>query len=119
MTTPITKLETASDAAQFCYKDTHLQISQTEHLAIVDSRRVTLRHKEHALLVILTSHAGIVVPRAALLMKVWGYGPGIRTRTLDVHILRLRKHLGQYGKDQIETVQRIGYRFSSAKILQD
>jgi DNA-binding winged helix-turn-helix (wHTH) protein len=42
---------------------------------------------------------------------VWGYGQGVRTRTLDVHIRRLRQNLGPYGKFYIETLFSMGYRF--------
>ena len=45
----------------------------------------------------------------ALLMEVWSYGPNIRTRTLDVHVRRLRVKLGNYA--DIETVFGVGYRF--------
>jgi DNA-binding response OmpR family regulator len=51
------------------------------------------------------------VPRGALLLRVWGYGSEIRTRTLDVHVRRLRKKLGEYAEQYIETIFGIGYRF--------
>ena len=56
-------------------------------------------------------HAGEIIPREALLMQVWGYGAEIRTRTLDVHVRRLRKKLGGYADQYIETIFGIGYRF--------
>jgi DNA-binding response OmpR family regulator len=45
------------------------------------------------------------------LLRVWGYSTQIRTRTLDVHIRRLRKKLGPYAETYIETIFGIGYRF--------
>jgi len=56
-------------------------------------------------------HAAEIVPRHALLLQVWGYGADIRTRTLDVHVRRLRKKLGGYAEQYIETIFGIGYRF--------
>jgi len=42
---------------------------------------------------------------------IWGYGPEVRTRTLDVHIRRLRQSLEPHGKIYLETVFSVGYRF--------
>ncbi|HEX3747346.1 MAG TPA: helix-turn-helix domain-containing protein [Bryobacteraceae bacterium] len=70
-----------------------------------------LTRKEYDLLSLLVRHAGEIIPREALLMQVWGYGGDIRTRTLDVHVRRLRKKLGGYADHYIETIFGIGYRF--------
>jgi DNA-binding response OmpR family regulator len=96
---------------QFCYQDAHLKIDVADKLALLDSRRLPLTRKEYELLLLLVNNAGQVVPRGVLLMRVWGYGREIRTRTLDVHIRRLRKHLGSDNAPSIETVFGIGYRF--------
>ena len=53
-----------------------------------------LTRKEYELLSLLVQNAGEIIPRDALLWRVWGYSHEIRTRTLDVHIRRLRKKLG-------------------------
>jgi len=98
-------------ALQFCYQDAHLDINLADKIAFLDSRRLTLRRKEYDLLLLLVENAGEVVAREVLLMRVWGYGSGIRTRTLDVHISRLRKQLGSYSGQYIETIFGIGYRF--------
>jgi len=93
------------------YRDEHLSFDFDQQVAILDGRRMTLTRKEHDLLALLVQHAGQIVPREALLSQVWGYGPAIRTRTLDVHVRRLRKKLGAYADRYIETIFGIGYRF--------
>jgi DNA-binding response OmpR family regulator len=100
-----------TNAVQFLYQDAHLKISLADGLAVLDSRRLTLTRKEYQLLAVLVENAGKLIPREVLLMRVWGYGDGIRTRTLDVHIRRLRKHLGSYSHQYIETIFGFGYRF--------
>ena len=60
---------------------------------------------------LLVEKAGEVVSREELLRRVWGYSSEIRTRTLDVHIRRVRKHLGAYSGQYIETIFSVGYRF--------
>jgi len=93
------------------YRDEHLSIDFDQQLAILDAERITLTRKEYDLLALLVQHAGEIIPRDALLMRVWGYGSDIRTRTLDVHVRRLRKKLGGYADQYIETIFGIGYRF--------
>src|SRR6516162_8520694 len=93
------------------YRNEHLFIDFHQQEAVLDSQRMTLTRKEYDLLALLVRHAGEIVPREALLMRVWGYGSEIRTRTLDVHIRRLRKKLGVYADQYIETIFGIGYRF--------
>ena len=100
-----------ASALPFRYKDAHLEIDVAGKLALLDSRQLPLTRKEYELLLLLVENAGEVVPREDLLMRVWGYGSGIRTRTLDVHIRRLRRQLGSYGAPYIETIFGIGYRF--------
>jgi DNA-binding response OmpR family regulator len=93
------------------YRDEHLTIDFEEQAAVLDTERMTLTRKEYDLLALLVQHAGEIIPREALLMQVWGYGAEIRTRTLDVHVRRLRKKLGAYADQYIETIFGIGYRF--------
>ena len=93
------------------YQDAHLEIDLANRFVLLDSRQVTLRRKEYELLSLLVENAGEVIPREELLMRVWGYSTQIRTRTLDVHIRRVRKHLGSYSERYIETIFGIGYRF--------
>jgi DNA-binding response OmpR family regulator len=93
------------------YRDEHLVIDYDHQLAALDNERMMLTRKEYDLLSLLVRHAGEIIPREALLMQVWGYGSDIRTRTLDVHVRRLRKKLGAYADSYIETIFGIGYRF--------
>ena len=93
------------------YRDEHLAMDFAQQAVILDSERMTLTRKEYDLLALLVQHAGEIIPREALLMQVWGYSAEIRTRTLDVHVRRLRKKLGGYADQYIETIFGIGYRF--------
>jgi DNA-binding response OmpR family regulator len=93
------------------YRDEHLSMDFDQQAAILDSQRMVLTRKEYDLLALLVQHAGEIIPREALLLRVWGYGSEIRTRTLDVHVRRLRKKLGSYADQYIETIFGIGYRF--------
>src|SRR6476619_7450887 len=111
MTTSNDTAAMLAGALTFRYQDAHLEIDAAENLALLDSRLLPLTRKEYALLLLLVENAGEVVPREDILMRVWGYGSGIRTRTLDVHIRRLRKQLGSYSAQYIETIFGIGYRF--------
>lgn len=93
------------------YRDEHLAVDFDQKFAVLDSERMILTRKEFDLLSLLVQHAGEIIPRDALLLRVWGYGAEIRTRTLDVHVRRLRKKLGSYADQYIETIFGIGYRF--------
>jgi two-component system alkaline phosphatase synthesis response regulator PhoP len=93
------------------YQDSHLEVDFARATAALDSRRMVLTRKEFELLSLLVQNAGEIIPRDALLLRIWGYGEQIRTRTLDVHIRRLRKKLGTYSEQYIETIFGIGYRF--------
>ena len=93
------------------YRDEHFTIDFELRTAEVDGVKLVLTYKEYELLALLVRRAGEVVPREALLHDVWGYGPEIRTRTLDVHVRRLRRKIGQHAERYIETIFGLGYRF--------
>jgi DNA-binding response OmpR family regulator len=93
------------------YHDAHLTLDFERKSATLDSQPLSLTRKEYDLLALLVSYAGMIIPRSEVLMRVWGYGAGIRTRTLDVHIRHLRKKLGVYADVYIETVFGVGHRF--------
>ncbi|MBI4198852.1 MAG: response regulator transcription factor [Chloroflexi bacterium] len=75
------------------------------------SRRVLLTFKEYQLLWLLASNPGRVYSRGSLLEQVWGYDYLGGTRTVDVHIRRLRSKIEDPGHSYIETVWNVGYRF--------
>ncbi len=94
-----------------CYRDSHLTVDFHLQRVQLDGQPLKLTQKEFELLAILVQRAGELIPRSMLLMTVWGYGVEIRTRTLDVHIRRLRKNLGSSARPYIETIFGVGYRF--------
>ena len=93
------------------YQDLHLEINFNYHGVVLDGAALRLTRKEYDLLAMLAQNAGEIVPRDVLLRQVWGYCDGIRTRTLDVHIRRLRKKLAPFSDQYIETIFGVGYRF--------
>ncbi len=72
-------------------------------------RKARLTRKEAELLDLLRRHAGQVLTRDYLLQSVWRYEAGTRTRTLDVHIQRLRRKLAPEDARRILTIFRTGY----------
>jgi DNA-binding response OmpR family regulator len=88
-----------------------LQVDVNQHTVSVDGRAVELTPKEFDLLALLVRHPGRAFGRDYLMEKVWGYEAGASDRTVDTHVLRLRKKLGPSG-ERIETVWGIGYRFA-------
>lgn len=80
----------------------------------VDGRPVTLTPTEYRLLVALMERKGRVQSRTELLEAAWDIHVHIETRTVDMHIQRLRSKLGDAG-DRIETVRGFGYRFRGAE----
>ena len=79
----------------------------------VQGQPVDLTYKEFELLKFLATHAGKAFTREALLDKVWGYDYFGGTRTVDVHIRRLRSKIEAGGAAYIETVRNVGYKFLS------
>ncbi|HYY56609.1 MAG TPA: response regulator transcription factor [Pyrinomonadaceae bacterium] len=92
------------------YEDGRLQIDFADMHVACDGESVKLTRKEFALLSMLAHGAGRVATRQRLLDDVWGHQYYGDTRTLDVHIRRLRQKLGACG-ELIETVVGVGYRF--------
>ncbi len=91
-----------------------LQVDLTAHVVTVDGQPVELAPKEFDLLEVLVRHPGRAFARDYLMEKVWGYDANGSDRTVDTHVLRLRKKLGPVG-ERIETVWGLGYRFAEGQ----
>ena len=96
------------------YEDEKLLIDFEEMRVSCCGGAVKLTRKEFALLAALAKNSNRVATRQQLLDNIWGYSYYGDTRTLDVHIRRLRQKLGDCGSS-IETVVGIGYRFNANK----
>jgi DNA-binding response OmpR family regulator len=88
-----------------------LVIDEATYTAKVRNRYLDLTFKEFELLKFLAQHPGRVFTRAQLLQEVWGYDYFGGTRTVDVHVRRLRAKLGSEHEALIGTVRNVGYRF--------
>ncbi|MDD3336283.1 MAG: response regulator transcription factor [Eubacteriales bacterium] len=88
-----------------------ISVNEAERVALLDGRRIELTAQELALLLALMEKPDIPVSREQLLRKAWGYQSMGETRTVDVHVQRLRKKLGG---EYIETVYKCGYRLKLA-----
>lgn len=91
-----------------------LHIDEATYTAKLRSRTLDLTFKEFELLKYLAQHPGRVFTRAILLQEVWGYDYFGGTRTVDVHVRRLRAKLGPEHESLIGTVRNVGYRFVPA-----
>jgi DNA-binding response OmpR family regulator len=92
------------------YKGRHLFVDFDAVAINVDEKPVRLTRREFELLRFLVENRNRVLSRDRLLERVWGFDRQIETRSVDVHVGRLRNKLGPAGK-QIETVIGLGYRF--------
>ena len=90
-----------------------LSIDLERYEVSVAGRRVTLTYKEFQLLALLASNPGRVYTRDALLSQVWGYDYLGGTRTVDVHVRRLRSKVESPGRSFVETIWNVGYRFKA------
>ena len=90
-------------------------IDEGTYSARVKGRLLDLTYKEFELLKYLVQHPGRVFTRAQLLQEVWGYDYYGGTRTVDVHVRRLRAKLGSEHEVLIGTVRNVGYRFVPAE----
>ena len=92
-----------------------LTINPSNYEVLINNIRVHLRFKEYELLLLLASNPGRVYDRATLLNQIWGYDYFGGTRTVDVHIRRLRSKIENNAENPyIETIWNVGYRFRSS-----
>jgi two-component system phosphate regulon response regulator PhoB len=89
-----------------------LEVDVDGYHVFVSSHEVHMSAMEMRLLIYLVEHRGRVRSREDLLEDVWGYKPGVSTRTVDTHVKRLRDKLGDAG-NLVETVRGMGYRLSA------
>ena len=87
-------------------------IDESSYTAKIRGRTLDLTFKEFELMKYLAQHPGRVFTRAQLLQEIWGYDYFGGTRTVDVHIRRLRSKLGPEFESVIGTVRNVGYRFT-------
>jgi DNA-binding response OmpR family regulator len=88
-----------------------LVIDETTYTARLSGRALDLTYKEFELLKFLAQHPGRVFTRSHLVQEVWGYDYFGGSRTVDVHVRRLRAKLGPENEMLIGTVRNVGYKF--------
>lgn len=103
--------ERAGDVVAHEIRSGDLVIDEGTYSARVAGRTLDLTYKEFELLKYIAQHPGRVFTRAQLLQEVWGYDYFGGTRTVDVHVRRLRAKLGPDHEALIGTVRNVGYRF--------
>ena len=94
-------------------------IDENSYTARIKGRALDLTFKEFELLKFLAQHPGRVFTRAQLLQEIWGYDYFGGSRTVDVHIRRLRSKLGPEHEAIIGTVRNVGYRFTVTNAMKD
>jgi DNA-binding response OmpR family regulator len=110
----IGRLAAARDAADpdaHVIRSGEVVVDEATYTAKIGKRPLDLTFKEFELLKFLAQHPGRVFSRQQLLQEVWGYDYFGGTRTVDVHVRRLRAKLGPENETLIGTVRNVGYRF--------
>jgi DNA-binding response OmpR family regulator len=100
-----------SDEDAHLIRSGEVTVDEATYTAKVGGRILDLTFKEFELLKYLAQHPGRVFSRQQLLQEVWGYDYFGGTRTVDVHVRRLRAKLGAEHETLIGTVRNVGYRF--------
>ena len=105
------RLNSATAASGGLIRAGELTIDPDTYAAKLKGRPLDLTYKEFELLKFLAQHPGRVFTRDQLLREVWGYDYFGGTRTVDVHVRRLRAKLGSEYESMIGTVRQVGYKF--------
>jgi DNA-binding response OmpR family regulator len=101
----------ADDPESHVIRSGEVVVDDATYTARLGGRALDLTFKEFELLKFLAQHPGRVFSRQQLLQEVWGYDYFGGTRTVDVHVRRLRAKLGPENETLIGTVRNVGYRF--------
>src|SRR3546814_1970 len=101
----------ADDPESHVIRSGEVVVDDATYTAKLSGRALDLSFKEFELLKFLVQHPGRVFSRQQLLQEVWGYDYFGGTRTVDVHVRRLRAKLGPEHETLIGTVRNVGYRF--------
>jgi len=101
----------AADPEAHVIRSGEVIVDDATYTAKIGKRHLDLTFKEFELLKFLAQHPGRVFTRQQLLQEVWGYDYFGGTRTVDVHVRRLRAKLGPDNETLIGTVRNVGYRF--------
>ncbi|MGW1156870.1 winged helix-turn-helix domain-containing protein [Streptomyces sp. NPDC002519] len=96
-------------------KDPLVRVDTARRTAEVAGRPLDLTYLEFELLAHLVAHPHRVHTREQLVSTVWGYGHVGDGRTVDVHIARLRRKLGAEHRQAIQTVRRVGYKYTPGR----
>jgi DNA-binding response OmpR family regulator len=105
------RMQVVQDDSPMEIRNGDLSVDEATYSAKLKGRVLDLTFKEFELIKYLAQHPGRVFTRAQLLQEVWGYDYFGGTRTVDVHVRRLRAKLGVEHEALIGTVRNVGYRF--------
>jgi len=97
------------------YRFANMEHLPNTHLLIKDGRKIELTILENRILLYFLKNQDKIINREELMMEVWGYNADVNTRTLDMHIVRLRKKIeaNPDSPQYLQTVRGIGYKFVS------
>ncbi|NCD70539.1 response regulator transcription factor [Mucilaginibacter agri] len=96
------------------YRFANMEHHPNTHLLIKDGKKIELTILENRILLYFLKNRNKVINREELMMEVWGYNADVNTRTLDMHIVRLRKKIEDNpdSPQYLQTVRGVGYKFS-------